>query len=350
MRLLNIMLAKVRGGVEAMAVRYHEALADCGYQVLSLGHPDGMLASGIAAADFRPLVARVNTDPFAALALRRHIVDFKPDLILCHGNRATGICLMSMTGGRSRTVQVLHNEFFKSHLRHVRAALCVSGHIHAAATVAVPAVPIFEVENFDHLAAGDIRQAPQAPPVLGAMGRLHDQKGFDLLLQAAARLRDQGVAFTLRIAGEGPERDHLQSLIAGLDLQDRATLTGWVAQPAQFLEGLDLFVVPSRYEPFGLVVIEALAAGIPVAASAIEGPREILRDGAYGRLFTSEDIESLTEALRDALADGPGGLQRARTAQAYALSRYGFDAGKARLQAAIEAIVSVPASAAAATS
>ena len=338
MRVLNIMLAKVRGGVETMALLYHRALRDRGIDVLSVGHPDGVLLDGLPSDEVRAVTAQVNHDPMAWLALRSIVRDFRPDIVLTHGNRAAGLALLPFSGMNDRTVVVLHNDFFKPHLRRARAAFCVSANVRDAAAKALPGVPLSLVPNFTDLSSYPIRDAEASPPVIGALGRLHEQKGFDVLLRAAAILRDKGVPFRLRIAGEGPDRALLEGLIQDTGLGDQVELPGWVSPPGPFLATLDLFAVPSRYEPFGLVVIEAMAAGVPVVASDLEGPREILEQGRLGFLVASDDPVKLADRLIDALNDRMGAVALARTAQTHAIQAYGFDAGAERLAAAVGAL------------
>ena len=338
MRVLNIMLAKVKGGVETMALLYHRALRARGIEVVSVGHPDGVLAEGLAASEFRPVNARVNHDPLAILALRTIVKDFKPDVVLTHGNRAAGLALLPFSGMSDRTVVVLHNDFFKAHLRKAKAAFCVSANVRDAAAKALPGVPLSLVPNFTNLESYPVRDTEAAPPIIGALGRLHEQKGFDILLRAAAMIRDRGVPFRLRIAGEGPDRALLEGLINETGLDAQAELVGWVSPPGPFLSTLDLFAVPSRYEPFGLVVIEAMAAGVPVVASDLEGPREILERGRLGFLVDSEDPARLADRLIEALRDRAHAVALARTAQARAIEAYGFEAGADRLAAAITAL------------
>ena len=337
-RVMNIMLAKVKGGVETMALLYHRALQARGFEVLSVGHSDGVLAGGLPQAAFRPLNARVNHDPLALLKLDTYLRAFRPDVVLTHGNRAAGLALFPGMRSADRTVVVLHNAFFKRHLARARAAFCVSRSIAEAAEKVLPGVPLTVLQNFAELEVFASRTAWRDPPVIGALGRLHDQKGFDILVRAAARLRDQGVAFRLRIGGEGEDRAKLEGLIRDCDLGDRVELAGWVSPPGPFLADLDLFVVPSRYEPFGLVVIEAMAAGTPILASALEGPQEILAGGRLGRLVASEDPEALARALTEAMAEPQAMLDMAHLAQAEAIGAYGFAAGADRLRDAVHGL------------
>lgn len=339
MRVFNIMLAKDRGGVESMAVHYHEALAAQGYQVTSFGHPKGVLAEAAPRAEFRPLIARFDYDPLAAVRLKGWLTRRTPALVLTHGGRAGGVSLIA-AGGR-RTVQVMHNQFFKSYTRHMRAGICVSRSVMDAARTAYPDLPLYETTNFTHLEPRPVKSAPEGTPVIGALGRLHEQKGFDVLLRALARVKANGSAFTARIAGEGPERAALEALRTSLGLDQEVSFVGWVSPVTDFLEGLDLFAMPSHYEPFGLSLAEALAAGVPAVASAIEGPLEILAGGRFGRIFPNRDDAALASALQGAMSDWPGALAQARAAQAHALSTYGFDAGQVRLAASIAKILAL---------
>ncbi len=338
MRILNIMLAKVRGGVETMGLRYHEALATEGFEVMSLGHPEGTLAEGLGQNGFRPLPCNSGFDPVAALRLRAHLQDFRPHMILTHGNRATGLALTPFLGAGDRTVQVLHSPVFKRHVARTKAVMCVSACVRNDLQRAYPGVHAVDMANFSHLELCTVKTAPHQPPVIGALGRLHEIKGFDVLLRAAAKLRDRGVDFRLKLAGDGPELGALVQLSEQLGLQDRVEFTGWIANPVDFLKTVDLFVMPSRYESFGLVVIEAMAAGVPVITSDIEGPCEILKGGALGTLFRNEDDTDLARAMGTVFANWPRAFRKARDAQAHAVATFGFEAGGRRLRQAIEYI------------
>lgn len=137
-----------------------------------------------------------------------------------------------------------------------------------------------------------------------ACGRLHRQKGFDLLLQAFARL---GIAdLALVLLGEGPERLHLESLARELGIASQVMMPGFVANPWHWMARAAVFVLPSRWEGFGSVLVEAMACGTPVVAADCEyGPREILSDGEAGLLARAEEIDSLTAAIRHVLRN-PG--------------------------------------------
>jgi glycosyltransferase involved in cell wall biosynthesis len=137
-----------------------------------------------------------------------------------------------------------------------------------------------------------------------AMGRLVRAKGFDLLVEAFARISDECAAWRLVILGDGPERPALEQSIRHLRLVDRVTLPGAVSTPETFMASAELFVVSSRYEGFCLALVEAMASGIPVVSFACpSGPPAIIRQGIDGVLVPPEDVSALANALRDLMLD-----------------------------------------------
>lgn len=139
---------------------------------------------------------------------------------------------------------------------------------------------------------------------LVAVGRLVHQKGFDLLLQAFARIAPLHPQWTLTIWGEGDQRPALEASIADLGLAGRVRLPGVTERPGQWVEAADVFVLSSRYESFGNVITEAMAAGLPVVAFDCPwGPGDIVRDGEDGLLVTPEDVDALAAAMRRLIVD-----------------------------------------------
>ena len=139
---------------------------------------------------------------------------------------------------------------------------------------------------------------------LVAVGRLDPQKGFDVLLDAFARIADKHSSWTLTIFGEGPERAALQDQAARLGIAERVSFPGRVDDIPAKLAETDLFVHSARYEGYPNVVIEALAAECCVVATDCPGgTRELLRDGRYGILVPPDDRDHLAQALGRLMAD-----------------------------------------------
>lgn len=134
-------------------------------------------------------------------------------------------------------------------------------------------------------------------PVILGVGRLEDSKDFRTLIRAFSLVRRQRPA-RLVILGEGSQRRVLQGLIDELQVSEDGRLMGFVANPISYMQHAKVFVLPSLYEGFGRVIIEALAVGTPVVATDCpSGPREILEDGKYGTLVPVQNPERLAEAI-----------------------------------------------------
>ena len=136
----------------------------------------------------------------------------------------------------------------------------------------------------------------------------NQDKGFDRMLEAVARLRDRIPSIAYLIAGEGPDRPRLESRALELGISEQVVFTGYIdeAEKADHYRLADVFAMPSRGEGFGFVFLEALACGVPCVGSAVDGSREALRDGLLGRLVDPDDASSLDEALEGALSEVRG--------------------------------------------
>ena len=131
-------------------------------------------------------------------------------------------------------------------------------------------------------------------PVIVALGRLHENKAFDCLIRAFARL-DSGC---LWLAGDGPEADALRMLAGDLGVAGRVHFLGWQSDPQSLIRAADIFVCPSRHEPFGNVIAEAMACGKPIVATATNGARQIIKDGVNGLLVPIDDDDALAGAIK----------------------------------------------------
>jgi glycogen synthase len=240
------------------------------------------------------------TLPLARLAARRHHCPLVVTVHCSVGHTLTG------RGPRTRLLRALGGWVERSALRRADAVVVLTD--RTAATLVVDGVPAGRVHTipsgFDpFLFAGG---SPDAFPGLGRprigyVGRLAPQKRADRLVEAFRRMREPA---SLVVVGDGPDREEVQTLAAGLP---RTHVTGFVEHTAvpAVLAALDVLVLPSAYEEMGSVLTEALASGLPVVASDVGGIPEVVRHGETGLLVPPGDVDALAAAL-DRLAADPG--------------------------------------------
>ncbi len=131
-----------------------------------------------------------------------------------------------------------------------------------------------------------------------SVGRLTRQKNFDVLIRAIRVLQDKNLNYSLKILGEGADFDQLQELIHQLNLTEYIELLGFKSNPYRYMNAADVFVLSSRYEGFGQVLVEALCVGVPVVSTDCKvGPREVLQDGECGLLVPVGDVEKLADGI-----------------------------------------------------
>lgn len=136
------------------------------------------------------------------------------------------------------------------------------------------------------------------------IGRLTYQKGFDLLIRAFGRIKEKHSDWDLVIYGEGPLRNDMEKIVTDLNLQKRIKLLGLVTDPAEKLSAADIFVLSSRFEGFGIVIIEAMACGLPVISfDCPSGPSEIINNGVDGVLVPAGDMEALSKKMDELMTD-----------------------------------------------
>lgn len=202
---------------------------------------------------------------------------------------------------------LLRRHVMKLAFRRADAVICNSAeverfaHAHYSATAARSHV-VYNGVDADRFA---VDPRPHPGVRIGTIGRIEAQKNLDLFLRAAKRLVDRGVDATFELAGTGTLSARLESKARSLGLGERVRFVGPVADTPGFLAGLDQFWLTSDWEGTPNVVLEAMAAGLPVIATAVGGTPEILADGRTGVLVSAGDEGALV-AASERLAGDPG--------------------------------------------
>lgn len=179
-----------------------------------------------------------------------------------------------------------------------------------------------DVKHYDGLPSDPLYERRPGEIVIGNAGRLSFQKGQDLLLQAAALLERQGLDFKLLVAGEGRLRQELEQQAVRLGITHRVAFLGFVENIKAFMESLDIFALPSRWEGFGYALAEAMASAKPIVAFEVSSNPELVEDGVTGTLVPRDDVAGMARAILE-LARAPelrrafGSAGRQRVAQKF---------------------------------
>lgn len=176
---------------------------------------------------------------------------------------------------------------------------------------------------------------PAGPsPLIVAAGRLAEAKNYPLMIEAFAALR-QRIPARLCILGQGELEGSLRQLIAARGLGEAVTLAGFQANPWKYIARADVFLLTSRYEGFGNVLIEAMACGVPVVATASAGTRDIIQHGVDGLLVDVHSANSVSAAVMTVL-DSPERRAVMAAAARHSADRFAIDQVIARYEAVME--------------
>jgi glycosyltransferase involved in cell wall biosynthesis len=203
----------------------------------------------------------------------------------------------------------------------------------------MPTPRAFHIPNMVRVPASPPVHDRRQPAVIGTMGRLVAKKGFDVFITALSRLQSQGTPFRAILGGDGPERAPLERLSALHGLLDVLTFPGWISNKPSFFASIDVFCLPSHHEPFGIVLIEAMAHAMPIVSTDSEGPLEILRDGTDGLVVPRGDAERLAQTLGGLIARPDQAALLAANAYRHARETYDLPRVSVLLDAAVQHVV-----------
>jgi glycosyltransferase involved in cell wall biosynthesis len=181
---------------------------------------------------------------------------------------------------------------------------------------------------------------PAGRLVVGAVGRLSEEKGFDLLVRAADRLLREGLDLELWVVGTGDQRPALERMIADLGRGDRVRLLGYRADTVDLYHAMDVFALSSLREGLPNVLLEAMALEVPVLATRVAGVPRLVRDGADGILIEPGSEAELVDGLRLLLADAGLRARLAAAGRRVIEERYSFRARMDKMRAVYDELLS----------
>lgn len=305
MNITQVMLAKKFGGAERLFVDFCVALAEAGENVQAIcqkgSFSEKLLKQhgGIRLAGIKVLGS---WDLLAARKIRTLIKDHKSQVVQAHLARGALLAGRACSRLGVPLVVTTHNYIDPKYYRYVSMLVPpTQAQFDYYLNKGVPEERMTLVQHFSPLEGAERARAGTEEEIrLVAAGRLVHKKGFHVLLESFAGLEQTATRkIKLDIAGTGPEEENLRTMIEDLGLQDRARLVGWVEDIPGFLRKGDVFVLPSLDEPFGIVVIEAMACDIAIVSTLSQGPGETL-DEKTAWLCEAGDVEGMRQALEQA--------------------------------------------------
>jgi glycosyltransferase involved in cell wall biosynthesis len=310
MKIINAIHAQGIGGVDQVFRNYTEILVENGHEVALLMSDNGNdKYENFGVKIFKLKNSSQISDFFNLLKI---VFSFKPDVIICHSNRLMKwmkfLRFFNKIGlVKAKSVAVNHGITFKKSLycdfvisiNQQISDLVVSEGFALSKSFILPNV-IKVDQSYHEKKFGN-------PPTIAIYGRLEPRKGFDILIKACEILSQKNHDFRLKIGGFEVEGTYGWNTIKDLakfhNILDKCEFFGVVKDKKSFFENVDIFCVPSREEPFGLVILESFLHSTLVISSNSDGGKLLIKDGENGLLFNNDDYEDLSKKIILAIED-----------------------------------------------
>jgi len=352
MRILQICSAREIGGGEIHLAGLANTLVQRGHELFAAlcpASPVRLLLSSLRPENIVELPMRNSLNLATAMKLSQFVRTSHIDIVHAHVARDYPLAALATGRSNARLVLTRHvlfplNRIHKLTLRRTSRVIAVS----QAVAESLHSQSIFDAKKIVTIHNGidlarfenvDVRPAGSQKLRVGTAGHLAPIKGHEDFVRAAALVIQNCPEVEFVIAGEDKSqarenRIALERLIHEMGMNGNIKLIGWADDMPAFLATLDLFVSAARSEPFGLAIVEAMAAGVPVVATASEGAREIIDDNQTGRLIPIGDVASLARAIDELLKDGTECHRLAQNANAVVRERFSLE----RMVEAIEEV------------
>ena len=302
--ILNVMLGRGAGGLENVFVQHTLNFQELGYQSIAVCHPKSPYVEQLRAAGIKTFIMRNNWWDVRAWAVWVCILKrCRPDVVCMHGNRAIAFGITKwirlFIRPFPKLIATTHNARNKR-FKHLDGCFAITRVLEKSLTndFGIPSSKVFYCPNaVKPLIEGVRNKVLHKPFTFGFLGRFHPVKGCDILLEACAKLKAQGVLFKVEIAGDGTLKEVYQQRAAALGIGELVNFCGWVEDKVEFFNRINVLCMPSRSEALPISLLESLSAATPVIVSACPGMCEIVEGNACGLIVPIENVNALTDAM-----------------------------------------------------
>ena len=291
MKIVNIILTSENGGAEQVFIDYSVALKNLGHEVLVILKNDAPYAEEIEKLGFK--VKKISNyfgdhDLFAVFNIIKILHEFDADLVVAHVGRSIVLTRKAIKTIRHKKILQIAVNHSMNVKRSIGADIVISVNkqiFYRTIDTGQKEDKSFVVHNAIDLSdaieiAPKINLKEKEEIIIGVIGRLDKAKGFRYAIRAIKNLESlYEKNFRLKIAGSGSREAYLRSLVRELNLEDRVEFCGWIKNKKEFFESIDIFLMPSQRETFGLVLLEAMKYRKPIISTDADGPKEILSNG-----------------------------------------------------------------------
>ncbi len=323
MKVVNILLNYKKAnhnnhvlGVERCFIDYAKYLTQMGVKVVSVLKSKIFLVDEVKKTNCQicelPAISQI--DIYSIIKLAYLFLRFNPDIIICHSGRAlTFARIARILIFKKIPIAVIDhginpikflkadyvltvNSFFSKEL--IKAGMPENRSIVIPNMIEIP-------KNFQELIkqpfGKNSDENSNKKIRLGSLGRLSPEKNFDKVIHAMKILKDQGIEVEYLIGGIGNQQQELEDLAEKLQLKDQFKILGWVEDKREFFSNIDIFILPSFGETFGIVLLEAMLYSTAIITSNSWGPDEIIQDGINGLKISKDDVSQIPSLIAQAI-------------------------------------------------
>ncbi|MDX2082920.1 MAG: glycosyltransferase family 4 protein [Rickettsiales bacterium] len=300
MRIINAIHAQSIGGVDQVFRDYSEILVKQGHEVallISDNGRDNYKISGVK----KIFKLKNNAQIFDFLNLFKIIIFYQPKIIFCHSARIMAWARFLKFITKTKFIAVNHGITFKKSL-FCNYIISINQEItKMVIDCGFDKNKSFTLKNAIKVDQKFQKKILKNPPIIGIYGRIEPRKGFDILIKAGALLKKQAVDFRLKIGGFEVEGSYnfesLKTLAKAENILENCQFVGTVLDKKNFFEDVDIFCIPSREEPFGIVILEAFLHSTLVISSDTDGGKTLIGKNENGVIFTKENFTELAEKI-----------------------------------------------------
>ena len=301
MKILNAIHAQTIGGVDQVFRNYNEVLLGNGHEVAALISDNGFDNFGL-----KKVFKLKNFSPiFDCLHFLLVLWLYAPDVVFCHSNRLMKWAKVLRIFTSAKIIAVNHGITFKNSL-NCDFVVSINQEISDMVVAAgFEKSKSFVLPNVIKIDQNYQQKNLKNPPRIGIYGRIEPRKGFDILIKAAEILAQKNYDFRLKIGGFEVRGEFcentLKDLAKSANIFEKCEFVGVVLDKKDFFKDVDIFCVPSREEPFGLVILEGFLFSTLVISSDTVGGKFLIKNEESGLLFENEKPEQLAQKIEQIL-------------------------------------------------